>query len=58
MREQTSITTTIGKTIDDAKMQILEYKSLLKMQNEYQNKQIFGYVVLRCGPSKLYGFAA
>ena len=55
-QQQKNISTTIESTIIEAKIQLLEYKNLLKKQIEYQNKQIFNYVILRCGPSKLYEF--
>ena len=55
-QQQKNILTTIESTIIEAKKQLLKYKNLLKKQEKYQNKQIFNYVILRCGPSKLYGF--
>jgi len=45
-----------SELLDDAKKQIEKYASALREKPEYENSTIKKFVVIRCGPSKLFGY--
>ena len=47
----------LKETIEEATKQINNFANLLKEQQEYKNKEIIKWVVIRIGPWKLYAFS-